>query len=599
MPTGPRSHRFRLIVSILLLIAAGCYWQEEFGFESLGPWVRAGFVVAAIAAFIPSIRRGVVSFCDWCNRALCKRANLASVCVGVLVAVYLFAFAYACRDRLFLKLNDEHAYMIQARMLARGRLWMPAYPADVAPFFDALSMIVDRVYAPMYFPGTALAAVPFIWLGLPFWVMPIVTASIAAGLLYRVFAQIFDPVRGVLAVILLASMQKYRENAIVLLAEAPFLAAEMVLLWGWLRFRKDPRGRWAVVIGAAAGYAAITRPLDALCVALPIGLAIVLQTWNFRRILLRACGAILLGASPFLLLLLVQNAGVTGRPFELAEAYYNRENFPASPMGFHKVDADFLPHDANIVKRQWLRYWVLPSFLTHTPLFAITSWYRGRLVQTLQNVLPNPILLFLLPISLLSLRDAPRRVLVVIVPLFLIGYAIYLFFLSHYVVSIMPSMICMILLGWEFFDRQFPKSRWAGAFFPIFLIAAALPELWPLAPIPSVGPDFAQDQRPANHYLSQLPRTPAVVLFRFDPAVEQFSDDPVYNDSVAWPDDAPVVRARDFGPERNRAIVQYYAQRQPDRVFYVYDPDLRAAGGYPVLGPFGTAHELREYGTVP
>jgi hypothetical protein len=599
MPPGPRSHRIRLIISILLLIAAALYWLEEFGFESLGLWVRAGIVVAAIAAFIPSIRRAINSLCDRCNSALSGRANLVAVCVGVLVAVYLFAFAYACRDRLFLKLNDEHAYMIQARMLARGRLWMPAYPPEVAPFFDALAMIVDRVYAPMYFPGTALAAVPFVWLGLPFWVMPIVTASIAAGLLYLVFAQMFDPVRGLLAVILLASMQTYRANAIVLLAEAPFLAAEMVVLWGWLKFRKDPRGRWAAIIGAAAGYAAITRPLDALCMALPIGLAIVLQTWNMRRILRRSCGAVLLGASPFLLLLVAQNTGVTGRPLELAEAYYNRENFPASPMGFHTVDADFLPRDANILKRQWLRYWVIPSFQRHTLQNALTSWYRGRLVQTLQNALPDPILLLLLPISLLSMTDASRRVLVGIVPLFLVGYAIYLFFLNHYVVSIMPSMICMIFLGWEFFDRQFPNSRWAGAFFPILLIAAALPELWPIAPIPSITPDFAQDQIPANHFLSQLPRMPAVVLFRFDPAVEQFSDDPVYNDGVAWPDDAPVVRARDFGAERNRAIVQYYARRQPDRVFYVYDPDVRAAGGYPILGPFGTARDLAITGTVP
>jgi len=31
--------------------------------------------------------------------------------------------------------------------------------------------------------------------------MPVVTASIAAGLLYRVFAEIFDSVRGILAVL--------------------------------------------------------------------------------------------------------------------------------------------------------------------------------------------------------------------------------------------------------------------------------------------------------------------------------------------------------------------------------------------------------------
>jgi hypothetical protein len=64
----------------------------------------------------------------------------------------------------------------------------------------------------------------------------------------------------------------------------------------------------------------------------------------------------------------------------------------------------------------------------------------------------------------------------------------------------------------------------------------------------------------------------AVILFRYTrPAanvVEWINREPVYNTDVAWPDDAPVIRAHDLAPERNREIIAYYAKRQPDRFFY-------------------------------
>lgn len=288
MPLPQSSSRSRKLISIVLLAVGAAYlgvayWSDLYNPTSIGTLALDGIILAAVAAFIPSVGRWIEGLVNWINNALGPHRRSVSMAIGLLMAAYLFTFAYCSRDRLFLKLNDEHAYMIQARMLARGRLWMPPYPPDIAPFFDALSMIVDRVYAPMYFPGTALAMVPFVWLRLPFWTMPVLAASIAAGLLYWVFAEIFDPVRGLLAVLILVSLHVYRDCAILLLADSPFLAAELVLLWAWLRFRRRPLTRYALAIGGAAGFAAITRPLDAVCFALPIGVAIVGQIWRQPR----------------------------------------------------------------------------------------------------------------------------------------------------------------------------------------------------------------------------------------------------------------------------------------------------------------------------
>jgi hypothetical protein len=593
MPPGPPQRSHRLI--ILILLAAGfAYWLIVFGLDSVHKRLLLAILAAFVAAFLPSICRRVWRLIERLNAALAPHPARTAVIVSVVVAAYLLCYAWAVRDTLFIKFNDEHAYIIQAHMLARGRLWMPAYPPDVVPFFDALSLISDRVYAAMYFPGTALASVPLVWLGLPYWLMPLLSASIAAGLLYLLAAELFDPVRALLAVLMALSQSLYRDVATYLLAEMPFLVAELVLLLAWFRFRRQQQMRWTLLVGAAAGYCAITRPLDALCISLPVGIAIIAQMWRRSKPLLGATAAIILGASPFIALLVVQNKGVTGHWLQLAESYYNDHLFPASPLGFHQVIPAQIPSNLSVPKQQWLNEWVLPMYHLHTPSNALLSWYRGRLRITLENSLPDPFLVILMPLALLSLREARRMALMAALILFFIGYATYLFFLNHYIIAVFPSIICMILMASETVRRAWLRTSRPYIFILFCIFTISITTLWPVKSLPAVAPGTAADQRPANALLAQLSQTPAVVLFRFDPKVTSAHDDPVYNDTVAFPDDAPVIRARDLGPEQDRAIYRYYAQRQPNRVFYIYDPRARSEGKNPIIGPIGTAAELTE-----
>jgi hypothetical protein len=76
-----------------------------------------------------------------------------------------------------------------------------------------------------------------------------------------------------------------------------------------------------------------------------------------------------------------------------------------------------------------------------------------------------------------------------------------------------------------------------------------------------------------------------VILFTYKTGVN-IIEEPVYNTTVAWPDDAAVIRAHDLG-DRNREILDYYARTQPERVFYRYD---RASNT--LSPPLGTAKSL-------
>ena len=86
---------------------------------------------------------------------------------------------------------------------------------------------------------------------------------------------------------------------------------------------------------------------------------------------------------------------------------------------------------------------------------------------------------------------------------------------------------------------------------------------------------------------------PAVILFRYGPGAN-IIEEPVYNTAVAYPDEAAVIRAHDLGA-RNVEIFDYYAARDPRRMFYRFD---RASA---TLTPLGTAGDLsaRSHGRQP
>ena len=70
--------------------------------------------------------------------------------------------------------------------------------------------------------------------------------------------------------------------------------------------------------------------------------------------------------------------------------------------------------------------------------------------------------------------------------------------------------------------------------------------------------------------LRRLDHKPAIVLVRYSSRNDAWGQEPVYNTDVAWPDDAPVVRAHDLN-EKNIRLFEYYARRQPQRAVYRFD----------------------------
>jgi hypothetical protein len=99
---------------------------------------------------------------------------LAGACLGA--ALFLRAPAGAKPS-----VQDEFAYLLQAKMLATGHL---SYPSPPLPeFFEAAHVLVVPRYAAKYFPGHAAVLAPFVALGVP-WLAPSLLLGVTLAALF-------------------------------------------------------------------------------------------------------------------------------------------------------------------------------------------------------------------------------------------------------------------------------------------------------------------------------------------------------------------------------------------------------------------------------
>jgi hypothetical protein len=595
----------RQIVTVALALLGLALWIVVLHAKLAGRSQLIILPLAAILALIGPVNRRVEQYLLRCDAALAAHRVLVAVAIGAVTLLYLGLQVWQFYELQLPTVHDEHVYLIQAHMLAHGRLWHAPYPPGISKFFDTFYMILDRVYAPEYFPGTALLMVPAIWLGWPFWATPMIEASIAAALFFLFATEILgNPrpapatappahVRALLGFIMLLSLWYFRMMGLMPLSEAPFLIAELLLFLAWMRWRGSKGSGWALLIGVAAGFAAIVRPLDAFCFAVPVGVAMLIDLWRHRQpgMLARTAALAILGAAPFLALQVIQDVGITGKWYRFPENLDYATNYPAPIIGFYHADPSKMPHPASVARQQWLK-WIVEEYYDKHDLLHPSAWFPIRVREILSDTIPKPLLVVLVPLGLLCLTDARRWVMLGALLIFSLAYMLYVFHLEHYQLAIAPVMIVLLLLGWQTLTDAWPGAR---RFIDTFLLLALLGISVRAVPLfDNTRRQFlghVAEEYASNQFLAKLPRTPAVVLFRFDPKSSDFHNELIYNDQVAWPDDAPVVRASDLGSE-NWQLFDYYAQHQPDRVFYIYDRAGLYQGGRPLSPPLGTAREL-------
>lgn len=554
------------------------------------PPLRWGIVLGAVAvSLVPPVGRVLARGLDRVRHPSKSAAEWTGVVVAVAAMAYLVVAAFAQERGLTPKTHDDCSYVIGARILAHGRLWMPYHP--LADFFESFYLIVNPVYCSIYFPGTALMFAPMEWLAWPTWILPVVVGGAAAGLLYRIVTELFDGAAGLLAAVWILSLGWFRTVSFLVMSQPAMLLLGLLMVWAWLRWRRERRWGWALAVGIFSGWAAITRPVDALAYAMPIGVATAASLWKqpARRWAL-AAGALLAGAAPFLSLQVIFNVGVTGNPLRTPYTAYLERDQPGAQFGLRRYDPSWRAASA-LPQKQAYYDWCRPYFRQHEPGNFYRSWFRpqqmngGRiqpphLLTLADTTLPGRLLLLLVPAGAIALGRR-RWAVAAAAPLFVAFYWFNPFFLEHYPVVIVPAVMAFVFAGADAITSALEKSRprWANVAavaLAALVLALSVTSLWPIKrhmalPGQRTRDGFGEGSILAfvDQAIAVTVRAPAVILFRPPP---QFFAEAVYNPDVAWPDDAPIIRAHDLG-ERNREIIEYYAERQPGRTFYLVDWD--------------------------
>jgi hypothetical protein len=278
---------------------------------------------------------------------------------------------------------------------------------------------------------------------------------------------------------------------------------------------------------------------------------------------------IIVAALPFVAIQLVEDVGVTANYFQ-SPTSSTRAGQSHSRWLHRRIRRQRRPlHSKPPAKsREFYDIFLKPTIEAHRVDNIFNTFLTKRLPRVTFVTLFTGTLVLLLPTFLLA-RSMPRAaVLWAMLPLYLLIYTTFPFLLKHYAIVAAPAMSLIVVLGLRGIVESVPTTMQRGAdvFLVLFLAGIAIP---PIMPNNDDGYPMQNVVFAAKH-MPRIVHQPAIVLFHYEPG-GKFHEEPVYNIDAAWPDDEPTIRAHDLGPERNRELFQYYAQRQPQRTVWVFD----------------------------
>ncbi|MBN1267370.1 MAG: hypothetical protein JXA25_17900 [Anaerolineales bacterium] len=236
--------------------------------------------------------------------------------LAILAAAGIALFVYRQTPHI----EDEFAYLWQAKTMAQGKL---SLPSPVEPKSQLVPFVID-------YEGQRFGKYPPGWpallslgarLGLAGWVNPLLT-GVAIWLMYRLGSRVKNERLGLLASLLLLSSPMFLLLAGSLMAHLWSLVLVLVFCLAWFGLFLDGGFSEAgsvhtmqiAAAGCCLGLLAVTRPLTAVGVALPFfihGLTLLIRGSRTER---QAVLLIGLQAAIFCLILPLWQAALTGDP---------------------------------------------------------------------------------------------------------------------------------------------------------------------------------------------------------------------------------------------------------------------------------------------
>lgn len=237
------------------------------------------------------------------------RVALGAAAAATLVSAGLALTVYEAHPHL----PDEVVYLLHARYLAEGMLWMPAPPVPAGFDIDLTLLDGNRWYVPVPVGWPALLAVG-VAAGVPWLVNPAL-AGLGVLLTFAVVRSLYSRSTARLAAVLTAASPWYLFLAMSYMTHTASIAAFLLAAWATIRASRPGSGLgWIVLGGAGLGVVATIRPLEGLigAVVVSVGLLASRARGPLGRLgVLTGVGLVsMLAAAPTL----VYNRLLTGSP---------------------------------------------------------------------------------------------------------------------------------------------------------------------------------------------------------------------------------------------------------------------------------------------
>ena len=318
---------FRLF---LLMVLAGVFCLSATPYVAYGHHVAFGLQIGV---------GGALSFVQMATLvamfAVAGPDRMPRIPVGALAvfaALVSAILAWTAFDRAP-HVQDELAYLFQARTFAAGALWVPAPPEAAQPALEyyLFDVVGDRwIGVPAQGWGVVLSL--GVLIGAPWLVNPILT-GISVWLAHDIVCRTVSRERADMVALLMATSPWVLATGASLMAHSTTLIVVLLAWWCLIRAGEGSTRRavlLAFVAGLALGWAFVTRPPDGLIVGGLTGL------WLLRRlpagagqVLACAVGGILSGSA-----LLLFNYGITGDALLTPQSDYLSRLWPDTKNAF-------------------------------------------------------------------------------------------------------------------------------------------------------------------------------------------------------------------------------------------------------------------------
>ncbi len=464
------------------------------------------------------------------------------------LALLLAAVGFAWGAEIFLPyrkatplLQDEYAYLFQAKTLAAGHLTAPSPP--LPEFFEAAHLLVVPRFTAKYFPGQALLLAPLVREGHA-WALPCLTLGLAAALIFLVlrcagagrFAGLFG------AASLLCSADALR-IWMTYLSQPTTATWALAAALAALLIEEEATPLRAAALATCVGMAGLTRPF--VGVALGAAALVLVVRVRPRSSALLAAALPLCAAAALALIFSHEATGRFTSPWAVYAEQYMAFDGPGFGVGPHRAPTRALPAHLQPLSDAFEE-----SKRNHT--VARLPETIARRARHVANWLPTWLLF---PLALIGLTAA--RALWFPLSAASLFFALQLWHHpdnDFFLLELAPTVSLLVgagaqrvlsLIGRVRAARARLALSGAGALYGLLLATAVALEL-PALPRWADAP--AASLRALEAALAPVRAAHGLVFLRF-PSTPNPHFDANYNEPFL--DSAPLVRALDLGPRND------------------------------------------------